>query len=371
MLRIAIVGCGKIADQHAEQIGYIPGCTIAGVCDREELMSRQLGERLNLRACFTDVHELLEQVKPDIIHITTPPRTHFSLGKLCLEAGCHVYMEKPFTVSLEETQDLLRLAERVNRKITVGHNAQFSHAANRMRTLVQESYLGGPPLHIESYYCYNLEDVGYAKALLGDPNHWVRDLPGGLLQNTISHGISKVAEYLSGDSPEVVPYGFTSERLKTVGETSFCDELRVIIHGGATTAYFTFSSQMRPSLHLLRLYGPKNGLIMDEQQQTVVKIRGQRYKSYLDQFLPPWSYATQYASNSLGNIKRFLRADFQDGYGMRTLMESFYRAVNDEGPVPIPYTEILRTAYIMERIFSQLASSCPIVEVQRTSSEAR
>src|SRR5207245_2293166 len=146
------------------------------------------------------------------------------------------------------------------------------------------------------------------------------------------HGISKVAEFLTGDAPEVVAYGFTSRFLRSIGETEIVDELRVIINDGTTTAYFTFSSQMRPSLHMLRLYGPKNGLIMDEQQQTVIKVRGAHYKSYLEQFLPSWSYAKQYVGNSLGNMTKFAKADFQADYGMKFLIRAFYRSVTEGGP---------------------------------------
>lgn len=363
MLRVAIVGCGKIADQHAQEIVHIPGCEIVGVCDREELMASQLRERLNVTAHFTGADELLDKAKPDVVHITTPPQTHYTLAKLCLEAGCHVYVEKPFTVNLADAHELVDLATRLNLKLTVGHNAQFSHAANRMRNLVAEGYLGGPPVHMESYYCYDLSDAGYAKALLGDRYHWVRTLPGGLLQNTISHGISKVAEFLTGD-PKVVAFGFTSPLLKSIGEKEIVDELRVILHDGAATAYFTFSSQMRPSLHMLRMYGPKNGLIMDEDQQTLVKLKGSRYKSYLQQFVPPWDHAKQHVGNSLGNIKKFLRADFQTGYGMKVLIQNFYSSIVDGKPVPIPYDEILRNSRIMNEIFSQLNSphNVPLAE---------
>src|SRR5262249_35263452 len=146
---------------------------------------------------------------------------------------------------------------------------------------------------MESYYCYDLTDAGYAKALLGDSQHWVRNLPGGLLQNTISHGVSKVAEFLTGERLEIVVRGFTSPLLRSIGETQIVDELRVIIYDGSATAYFTFSSQMRPPLHELRLCGPRNGLIVDERQQTVIKVRGTSFKSYLEQLLPPWDYAKQ------------------------------------------------------------------------------
>lgn len=357
MLRVAIIGCGKIADQHAEQLQHIPGCEIVAVCDPEELMAKQLQERLKVPAYFVDVERLLEEAKPDVVHITSPPQTHYQLGRVCLEAGCNVYIEKPFTVTFQDAAGLVALAEHRGLKLTVGHNAQFSHAAMRMRELVADGYLGGAPSHLESYYCYDLSDAGYAKALLGDRRHWVRRLPGGLLQNTISHGISKVAEYLNSDTPEVFAHGFTSPLLRSIGETEIVDELRVIIRDGSTTAYFTFSSQMRPSLHQLRMYGPRNGLIMDEKQQTVIKVRGKPYRSYLEQFVAPLGYAGQYAGNAAGNVWKFLKADFQENYGMRLLIRTFYRSIADGGALPIPYCEILRTSRIMDDIFAQLGCS--------------
>jgi len=97
MLRVAIVGCGKIADAHASQIRRIAGCEIVGVCDTEPLMAQQLFERFQVQAHFSDVTELLRCTRPDVVHITTPPESHFDLARFCLERGCHVYVEKPFT----------------------------------------------------------------------------------------------------------------------------------------------------------------------------------------------------------------------------------------------------------------------------------
>ena len=82
---------------------------------------------------------------------------------------------------------------------------------------------------MESYYCYELGESGYAGALLGDKRHWVRRLPGKLLHNIISHGIARIAEFLTSESPQVMAYGFTSPFLKSIGENEIIDELRVII----------------------------------------------------------------------------------------------------------------------------------------------
>jgi predicted dehydrogenase len=356
VLKVAIIGCGKIADSHAAQIKRIPGCEIVGVCDREELMAKQMFERFPVKQHFSDLDELFEQSKPDVVHVTTPPQSHFELGRQCLERGTHVYLEKPFTLNTKDAEDLIALAEQKELKITVGHDDQFRHAARRMRRLVGEGYLGGPPIHMESHYCYELsESSPYAKALLADKQHWVRKLPGQLLHNIISHGIARIAEFFSADVPSVVAHGFVSPLLRKMGEEEIIDELRVIVSDrNRMTAYFTFSSQMRPSLHQFRLYGPKNGLILDQDNESLIKLKGGRHTSYLEQFVPPWNFARQYAGSALQNVRKFLVNDFHPKAGMKCLIESFYMAILKNGPPPIPYPEILMTSRIMDEIFRQI-----------------
>ncbi len=355
MLRVAIVGCGKIADSHASQIQRIKGSEIVGVCDREPLMARQLYERFPVKRWFSDLTELLTDAKPDVVHITTPPESHFDIAKFCLERGCHVYVEKPFTLCEDDARKLIALANERELKVTVGHDDQFSHVARRMRTVVQTGFLGSGPVHMESYFCYELGGTAYAGALLGDKKHWVRRLPGKLLQNIISHGIARIAEFLTSESPRVMASGFVSPFLRSIGETEIIDELRVIIcDEERTTAYFTFSSQMRPSLHQFRIYGAKNGLVLDQDQETLIKLRGTRFTSYAEKFIPPVTVAEQYLGNLMTNTRTFLARNFHMKSGMKYLIESFHRSVVEGTPVPIPYREILLTARIMDAIFAQL-----------------
>ena len=70
MLKVAIVGCGKVADAHASQIHRIKGCEIVGVCDKEPLMARQLYERFPVKRYFSDLTALLSEAQPDVVHIS-------------------------------------------------------------------------------------------------------------------------------------------------------------------------------------------------------------------------------------------------------------------------------------------------------------
>ena len=370
MLKIGIIGCGKIADAHASEIQRIDGCKIVAACDREELMAKQLAERFGADHFFTEPAELLEKCRPDVVHITTPPQSHCQLGKMCLDAGSNIYVEKPFSLTTPEAEHLLSYADSKRLKVTVGHDAQFSHVSRRLRQEIANGYLGGPPVHMESYYCYNISADGYAKALLGDRQHWVRKLPGQLLQNVISHGIARIAEHLSTDEPAVIAHGNVSPTLQKLGEDEIIDELRVIVSEPGRTAYFTFSSQMRPALNQFRIYGPKNGFILDQGNETLIKLRGAKFKSYAEHFVAPLGFARQYAKNVTTNFRKFLGNDFHMKAGMKHLIESFYQSIVHQKPVPIPYREIILTARIMDGIFKQVSGNTRDDSQQEANSAA-
>ncbi|MGA9828594.1 MAG: Gfo/Idh/MocA family oxidoreductase, partial [Rhodanobacteraceae bacterium] len=76
MLRIGIIGCGKIADGHVEQIRAIERGELVAVCDQEPLMAQQLGVRMNVSARYTELTGMLDEARLDVLHIATPPASH-------------------------------------------------------------------------------------------------------------------------------------------------------------------------------------------------------------------------------------------------------------------------------------------------------
>jgi len=104
----------------------------------------------------------------------------------------------------------------------------------------------------------------------------------------------------------------------------------------------------------LRIYGQKNGLVLDQDHELLLRLPGSRYKSYADKFIPPAQTVRQYLGNLAHNARSFLGRDFHLDSGMRYLIESFYTSIRNNTPPPIPYREILLTAKIMDAIFEQL-----------------
>jgi predicted dehydrogenase len=317
-------------------------------------MAGQLGERFGITACFADAAEMLATTRPDVVHITTPPQGHFPLARQCLEAGCHVYLEKPFTVTAAEAEALIRLAEARGRKITAGHNYQFTLEMLEMRRLVAQNFLGGPPVHLESHWPYDLSDASYVGPMLGSRTHWVRQLPGQLFHNLISHGIARLAEFL-GDDVRVTAQAHQSPRLQSLGGGEVLDELRVFLrdeHGA--TAFFCFSTQIKPGLNFLRVCGPKNSLCVDLSSGGLLRCQSRAFKSYLTYFVPPLLQARQHFHNARLNLVNFLHGRLHQDSGMKELIGRFHHSIQTGGAPPIPYREILLTARIMDEIFAQV-----------------
>jgi predicted dehydrogenase len=356
MLRIAIVGCGKIADQHVQAVRRLNEAEVVAVCDREPLMATQLAERFGIRGCHSDLGEMLREAKPNVVHITTPPQGHYALARECLEAGTHVYLEKPFTVKAGEAEALVGLAEGVQRIVVAGHNYQFTPEMCRMRQLVGEGFLGGRAVHLECHWPYDLGDRSYVAPLLANRNHWVRQLPGQLFHNLLSHGIARLAEFLDNELDEVVASAHQSAQLRRLGEEEILDELRVMIRDRqGTTAFFCFSTQIKPARNSFSVFGPVNSLFIDTGSGSVIRKRKRADKSYLTFFAPPLRDAAEHLRNARSNVASFLSRKLYQDSGMKELIGRFYDGIRSHGRPPIPYREVLLTARLMDEIFRQTA----------------
>jgi predicted dehydrogenase len=351
-MKIAIIGCGKIADQHVQAIERISKGTVVAVCDREPLMAAQLSERFGISNSFDDVDELLVRTRPDVVHITTPPQSHLDLACRCLRAGAHVYVEKPFTVTAREANEVIECARATGRLVTAGHNYQFTPEMIELRALIAAGYLGGMPVHLESHWSYDLGDVSYVAPLLGSPDHWVQRLPGQLMHNLISHGVARIAEFMADDIENVVVLAGRSAVMHGFADKGVDDELRVLLRDSfGVTAEFCFTTQVRPAQNTFRVFGRKNSLLADINEGSLVRLEGRSYKSYLTFVMPQLRMARQYCATAFRNVRQIARWRLYQDSGMTALMRQFYESVESRLEPPIPYREIVRVAEIMDRIF--------------------
>jgi predicted dehydrogenase len=353
-LRIGVIGCGKIADAHVEEIRYSAGTDLVAICDIEPVLADQLGDRYGIAKRYVNSDEMLRTERLDIVHITTPPQSHFALTEAAVSAGAHVFIEKPVAFDGAETDRIIQLALDHGKKLSVNYWPNFELAPLRMQKLIESGELG-EIVHIESSIGYDLSGA-FGQALLRDSSHWVHALPGKLFQNLLDHMVNRVVPLLPAEErPEV--HAFAFRRRPPSGTEVFdqlLDELRVYLRAGNVTSYLTFTSQVKPLENILRVYGTKNSAELNYGLRMVRMMHGQKHPSALGRLLPPFQIAGGDLHEGLRNCGEFRRSQARFFYGMHRLLAQFYDSIRTNGEVPIPYQQISSVAHIMDDIHRQV-----------------
>lgn len=355
MLRVGIVGCGKIADGHIEQIRAIGRGEVVAVCDREPLMTEQLAVRLGVPARHTDFAEMLRVENLDVVHIATPPDSHVAIACAALEAGCHVFVEKPFALNADEARIILDCAARADRRVSVNYLYNFESPALELGRLLAAGALG-EVMHLDTSYGYNLAG-DYGLAVMADPGHWVHRLPGKLFHNVLDHVLAKVVAHLHDDfSVDVVSFRM---RAPTGDATvdDMPDELRFLLRSGSVTVSGLVSAHVRPVPHTLKVYGTRDSVELDYSARTLVRAARQTQPSALGRLFPAWTQSRRFAGNGWRNLGRFRRYEFHYFQCMRVLLNGFYDAIEGRAPDPIAHAQILRVCAIIDRVVAAIGKA--------------
>ncbi len=132
-LDVGVVGVGHLGQHHARIYADMPDVRLAGVADANPERAREIADRYGARA-FTRAEDLVGAV--GAVSIVTPTVDHHRVARLFLEAGADVLVEKPFTVTLDEADDLVSLARERQAIIQVGHIERFNGAVRVLRSMV-------------------------------------------------------------------------------------------------------------------------------------------------------------------------------------------------------------------------------------------
>jgi predicted dehydrogenase len=365
-LKVAIVGCGKIADGHVEEIRKMPATAqVVAVADRELLMAEQLATRDGIPAHYDDVDRLLAAERPDVVHITTPPQSHLALARSAFDAGAHVYVEKPLTSCYADSRRLVHLARAARRQLTVGYSYHLDPAFAQLRELHARGALGDA-VHVDAFFGYDLGSP-FGRALLSDGDHWIHRMPGKLFQNNLDHALCELTYFLpdarADELVEADPLGGIRiaaqawrQRPQRFGDgrDDMLDELRVTFTGGAASAFVCFSAHAKPAAHLVRVHGTRDTAQAHRGMATVTLASRPRLPSALGRLTPAFEEGMQFLREGARNVARFAMSEFHYFAGMNRLLSRFYESIQSGGPPPIAYRDILRVAAWMDEIWRQV-----------------
>jgi predicted dehydrogenase len=142
MVRLGLLGYGYWGPRIARNFQSIPDCTLAAICDRSPDLRRRAQEAYPAARVTGDACEVVTAPDIDAVAVVTPVWTHFELAKAAISNGKHVFVEKPFTSTASQAEELIELAERKKVKIMVDHTFLFTGAVRKLRQLIDEGTLG-------------------------------------------------------------------------------------------------------------------------------------------------------------------------------------------------------------------------------------
>lgn len=166
-MRIAIVGCGYVANFYLRTIPLYPEIQLLGVMDRDDRRAKGFSEYFSTPR-FHSLAEVLDDPKVELVINLTNPASHFEISKACLEAGKHVYSEKPLALSFAEAQQLINLAERKGLLISSAPSRVLAETAQTMWKALRENVIG------DAYLTYAEMDDGLVHRM--QYRKWVNEL---------------------------------------------------------------------------------------------------------------------------------------------------------------------------------------------------
>jgi predicted dehydrogenase len=185
-MRIGVIGYGYWGPNIVRNFHTLEHTEVILVADRNPNCEARLKKAFPSVGFTTNENDVLTSANIDVVAVVTPVWTHYELAKRALENGKHIFVEKPFTYSVAQAEELIELADRKNLKIMVDHTFLFTGAVKKIKDLVEKRELG------DLYYYDSL------RVNLGLFQHDVN-----VIWDLAPHDLS-IMDYVIADKPEAV-----------------------------------------------------------------------------------------------------------------------------------------------------------------------
>ncbi len=338
MLRFGFVGFGRMGITHLSILNTHPSVKVAAVCDQSSTMLKLVDKHINL-ATYSDYRKMLDETGLDCLVISTPTDSHGEVIKAAIDRNLHVFVEKPFTLTASEGQDVVaHLGDKplVNQ---VGYVNRFNEVFMEVKRLLGVGIIG----HVK-----NITSEMYSATVLRDTGSGWRSkkkLGGGCLYECASHCID-LTVYLAGRPAKVVgsimQSIYSSEVEDLVSSTFIYDNGA----SGAITVNWSDETYRKPA-NIVKIFGTEGRIIADKHA----------FKTYLKKadkangFEQGWT--TRYITDFAEPVRFYLR-----GNEFTRQLDYFVDCVERGTMENISsFAEALKTDRIMEEITRDAATS--------------
>ncbi len=332
-LRFAIVGCGRIAERHAEHIEHL--AQLIAVCDNKPERSKMFGEKHKCKY-FNSMEELLNSIKNiDIVSICTPNGLHAEHSIKALKAGFNVLCEKPMATSSKDCERMMFEAEKANKRLFIIKQNRFNPPLAALKGVVEEGKLG-KILSVQLNCFWNRNDEYY------EQSDWKgkKEMDGGTLFTQYSHFID-LLYWLVGDVKKV--HAFTRNYLHK-HNVEFEDTGAIILefdNGAIGTVNYTVNSFKKNMEGSITLFGEKGTVKVGGQYLNVLEY--QNIEGYEIKDLPESRQANDYGfyQGSMSNHDKVyenvidvlsrnasVSTNVLEGLKVTQIIEKIYQAAN-------------------------------------------
>jgi predicted dehydrogenase len=338
-----LIGCGAIAREHLSVLATLDNVEIVAVCDISAARAEAAAERFGIAKSYTSHRDLLAELKPDLIHITTPPASHLPIATDCLTAGLNVFCEKPMTVRYADFCALKQLASDNHCMLMENQQNRFHSSIQRIEELIRSGELGDV---IEVQICLSLSITG-ADSPYVDENapHFGLTLTGGVIGDFLPH-IAYLVYMFTG---KVLDVHTVWSKHKTSSPLP-ADEFRGMIKGERTTAYVSFSGNAQPDGFLVRVVGTRMRVEANlyEPPRLIVK-RSRSGEPAVGTLIDGIAESRQVL---VGSVAGFLRklGGTSSYDGLKEMISKTYRTIELHEPQPISLDEIDAIAQLVGRL---------------------
>jgi predicted dehydrogenase/nucleoside-diphosphate-sugar epimerase len=326
-LRIGFIGAGNMAGLHLDALGHVPTPhSVVGVYDARPAVAQAFAKRCGARVCAT-LSALLDEVKPDLVHICTPAGMHFEPARQALLAGVHVYVEKPFVETAEEAETLFRLAQERGLLICAGHQLVRDPAYSRM---MERAARLRPITLVDSTFAFRPPRL--------DPERGAPRALAEQLLDIVPHPLYTLVAALEA-------FGTATASLDIVSATASPTALHALLRKGDVTGRLYVSLRARPVASTLTVSGAQGSLTTDFVRAIVLGAANEG-TSPIEKIANPFVEAAQLAWRSGTSLTRRLVRGA--GYpGLAELIGDFYAGVaaNDRSPLSVDHLRRVTAIY--------------------------
>jgi predicted dehydrogenase len=313
MIRVGLIGAGKMGISHYALLGANPRVEVAAVCDSVTYITSALRKHTGVLT-FKDHERMMDEAKLDCVFVATPTSTHFEAAKHALERGLHVFVEKPLCLDPEESRKLADLARERNLVNQVGYHNRFIGCFRETQRLVRAGALG-------EVYHVNGSAFGQVVIRPKSGSTWraKKAEGGGCLHDYASHVVD-LMNFVMGTPERVLGAHLRSIFSKDVEDAAYAT---FRYPGGASGQLETNWSDdtHRKMSTTLVVYGTRGKIIADRQECRVYLRQGAEFETYV----PGWNM--RYITDLQAPVAFYLR-----GEEYSAQVEAFVDAVERRSP---------------------------------------